>query len=567
MHPALLYLAFRQSAGGLKHRLVRLKQPRYFVPALLAIAYFWLSFGMPGLLSRNTGEATSSRFELYRLFVVPGLAMMMLLGWATAPSRPAPAFTRPEAAQLFVLPLTRRDLVRYRLLRPQMVFVLLGCFFALGALRAPEMSSLYAGIGGFLLLNLASLNAMTAALLANRMKHAGLRGFWLHIPSALLLAVIAVPVAMNFQAMGPIEGGADKWLAPLLTDGLARYTLWPIREIGLVPMATSLSEFGEGLSAVGVLVVAYYVACMLLVAPFEESALELAETTGRKVDAMRSGGGFAALAASRMKKARTTKLKLAPTGPSWRAVLWQTLVAEWRVGPWKLAVGLSGILVLLAAFGERLSHSRATGVFAIGLSAAMGMMLIMMCPRMMATGLHTEMRRLAVWKALPISGYAMLRGKVWAGAILVLVPGVVVLSAAITAALGVAKYDEMVIVLGIFLAAVPLVPALAMMMIGLESAAVLMFPAWLSSMNSEPGFETIGRNLLSLVVRMLGGSLLSIIPGGLFAAIAVVGAMSGQIAPALGTAGLVAAIALVGEMEFVIWLVGKRFDEIDATPE
>ena len=195
------------------------------------------------------------------------------------------------------------------------------------------------------------------------------------------------------------------------------------------------------------------------------------------------------------------------------------------------------------------------------------MMLIMMCPRMMATGLHTEMRRLAVWKALPISGYAMLRGKVWAGAILVLVPGVVVLSAATAAALGVAKYDEMVIVLGVFLAAVPLVPALAMMMIGLESAAVLMFPAWLSSMNSEPGFETIGRNLLSLVVRMLGGSLLSIIPGGLFAAIAVVGAMSGQIAPALGTAGLVAAIALVGEMEFVIWLVGKRFDEIDATPE
>jgi len=52
MHSALFFLAARQSIGGLKHRLTRLKQPRYFVPALLAIVYFWLSFGMPGLIPR-----------------------------------------------------------------------------------------------------------------------------------------------------------------------------------------------------------------------------------------------------------------------------------------------------------------------------------------------------------------------------------------------------------------------------------------------------------------------------------------------------------------------------------
>ncbi|MCB9895244.1 MAG: hypothetical protein H6839_12390 [Planctomycetes bacterium] len=567
MHSALFYLAFRQSAGGLKHRLLRLKQPRYFVPALLAIAYFWLSFGMPGLVSHDGGANTSGRFEMYRTFVVPGIAMMMLMGWATAPSRPAPAFTRPEAAQLFVLPFTRRDLVRYRLLRPQLVFILLGCFFALGASRSPEMSPLYAGIGGFLLLNLASLNAMTAALLANRMKHMGMHSLLLHIPSALILAALALPVWRNFQTMGPIDGNVARWLGPLFSDGLAYYAFWPMRQLALVPMATSLAEFGQGIAVVAGLALLYYVACMLLVAPFEERALELAETTGKKVDAMRSGGGFAALAASRMKKARTTKLKLAPTGPSWRAVLWQTLVAEWRVGPWKLAVGLSGLLVLLAVFGERLSHSRATGVFAIGLSAAMGIMLIMMCPRMLATGLHTEMRRLALWKAMPLSGYALLRGKIWGGAILVLLPGVIALSSAVAASMSVAKHDELPIVIGVFCAGVPLIPALAMTMIGLESAAVMMFPAWLSSMHSEPGFETIGRNLLSLVVRMLGGSLLSIIPGTIFAVVTVLGGLSGKISAALGIAGVLAAIALIAEMEFVIWLVGKRFDEIDATPE
>lgn len=566
MHRALRYLAYRQSAGGLKHRLSRLKNPRYFVPALLAIGYFWLSFGMPGLAPSRASDDTHGTFERLRVFIGPGLGLMLAMGWAVATSRPAPAFTRPEASQLFVLPFTRRELVNYRLLRPQLIFLLIGGFAALGSLRSPQLNPLFAGAGGFLLMNLLSLNTMAAALASNRMKNAGWPKPLLYLPSLLLIGWVLGPLLYNYQVMEAGDEGWREWLLNLMQGGVAAWAHWPLQQLALMIGASDLAQFGGGAASVLVACTALWGLCMLLVAPFEERALELAETTGRKIEAMRRGGAFAAAAGS-LKKTRSTRLKLNATGPSWRAVFWQTIVAEWRIGMWKLAIGVAGILLALAVFGERFAGSRGVAVFAIGLSAAMGSMLLMMAPRMMATGLHTELRRLALWKGLPLTGYALLRGKVWAGALLLTLPGILMLSAAVIAGLGLAKWSEVPVVLGVYLGLLPLVPVVGMMLIGLDSAAVLMLPAWLSSTHSEPGFETIGRNLLSLLVRMILGSLLSIIPGGLFAIAAAGGFALGASMAGLAIGGLVAAAALAAEMEGLLWLVGKRFDEMDATPE
>lgn len=566
MHAALRYLAYRQSAGGLKHRLSRLKNPRYFVPALLAVGYFWLSFGMPGLAPSRVGDEGHDTFERLRMFIGPGLGLMLAMGWAAATSRPAPAFTRPEASQLFVLPFTRRELVNYRLLRPQLIFLLIGGLAALGSLRSPQLNPLFAGAGGFLLMNLLSLNTMAAALTANRMKNARWPKPLLYLPTVLLLAWVLGPIAWNHAATEPADDSLREWLHNLLQGGVAGWVHWPLQQLALMIGASDIAQFGAGAGSTLAVCAALWVLCMLLVAPFEERALELAETTGRKVEAMRRGGAFAAAATS-LKKTRTTRLKLKPTGPAWRAVFWQTLVAEWRIGMWKLAIGVAGILLVLAAAGEHLAHSRGVAVFAIGLSAAMGSMLLLMCPRMMATGLHAELRRLPLWKGLPLKGYALLRGKVWAGALLVAPAGLLMLTAAVIASLTLAKWNQSPVILGVYAGLIPLVPVVAMMMIGLESAAVLMLPAWLSSTHSEPGFETIGRNLLSLMVRMVLGSLLAIIPGGLFAIAAATGFALGASVAGLAIGGLVAAAALAAEMEGLLWLVGRRFDEMDATPE
>ncbi|MBZ0135209.1 MAG: putative ABC exporter domain-containing protein [Planctomycetes bacterium] len=566
MHSALFYLAVRQSAGSLKYRLSRLKNPRYSLPAVLAIVYFWLSFGMPGLMPARESTRDADYAGMIRLFVGPGIGMLFLMGWLVATGRPAPAFTRPEAGQLFVLPLSRRDLVRYRLLRPQLVFVVLGCFAALGSLRSDSISPLFAFCGAFVILNLLAMNSMLAALVLNRMKRARLPSLVMYLPAMLIVAWVVVPVALNYSAPLEYDGTLREWISNLLSGGVAGIAHWPFQLLGGIALATDLARFGMALGAGAVWAVVLYIGCMVMVAPFEEGALELAETTGRKVDAMRKGGALAA-SASRLKSARTSRLGLKPTGPAWRAIFWQTLVADWRVGPWRIGLIFAAVIAVAGVFADRISGNTALQTMIIGLSGAGVILLVMMGPRMLATGLHTELRRLPLLKSLPITGYGLLRGKSWAGGLLVFGPGVLLMTGAFAGASDLVNYKEFPYVVGALGAGLALLLPTAATMIALEASAVLMFPAWMTTAQSEPGFEQIGRNLLSLLVRMVLGSFMLIIPGGLFAVGVAIGVVTDAIAPALAISGLLAAIAMTAQLELLMWLMGKRYDRMDGSPE
>lgn len=566
MHSALVYLAVRQTAGSFKHRITRLKNPRYSVPAVLAIVYFWLSFGMPGLMPDRESTRATDYVGLIRLFVGPGIGMLFVMGWLVATGRPAPAFTRPEAAQLFVLPLSRRDLVRYRLFRPQLVFVLISCFAGLGALRSDVISPPFAICAAFVILNLLSLNSMVAALVMNRMKRAGLPVLTMYLPALLILGWVIVPVALNYQPPLEFDGSLQEWAAEMIGGGVAATVHWPLQLLGGIAMASDFTTFGISLGAGAVWAVVLYIACMLLVAPFEEGAMELAETTGRKIEAMRKGGALAA-SASRLKSARTSRLALKPTGPAWRAMFWQTLVADWRVGPWRIGLIFAAVVAMVGVFADRIADSTALQTMIIGLSGSGVMLLVLMSPRMLATGLHAELRRLPLLKSLPIRGYALLRGKAWAGAVLVFGPGVLLMTGAFAGASDLVSYKEFPVILGALGAGLAVLLPVAATMIALESCAVLMFPAWMTTAQSEPGFEQIGRNLLSLFVRMIFGSIMLIIPGGLFATGAAIGFVTGAIAPALAISGLVAAVAMVGQVELLMWLMGKRYDRMDGSPD
>ncbi|MCA8912210.1 MAG: hypothetical protein KDB82_10935 [Planctomycetes bacterium] len=208
------------------------------------------------------------------------------------------------------------------------------------------------------------------------------------------------------------------------------------------------------------------------------------------------------------------------------------------------------------------------------LSIAFGSMMLLMVPRMMATGLHTDLRFLPVLKGLPIRGVDLLRGKVRAGALLACAPVFTLVAAMAQCAyhlsgsvIASGGRDFMPEMGSGVVGAIPLVPAIAMTLIALESSAVLLFPAWMTSMQSEPGFETIGRNILSLLVRMVVGSIM-LVPAVLIGGIAGgIGYAAGGVQAALIAGGWVGAAALVGEVELLMLVMGKRFDAMDASPE
>lgn len=558
----LLYLASRQSMGGLKYRLGRLKNPRYFVPALLAILYFWMSFGFPGLMDSGRDTAPRELAPLLRLFIGPGMALMFGVVWLFSPAKPAPAFSRAEAAQLFMLPISRRHLIVYRLLRPQLSFLLIAGFAALGATRSADINPGYAAGGAWVFINLIALNAMAASLGCNRMRRRGVPRVAMGWPGILIVVYVVAPVAMNWR---PLEIGSEPpipWLRERMTGGAAEVLHWPLRHLGNVVGAGDFATFGTGLAWAVVAGLLLFALCMVLVAPFEEESLKIAEAGGRKLDAMKRGGAAGA-SAGRLRKVRSTRVPLRPTGPTWRAVFWQTLVSEWRVGAWKIAYFFALVLPVVAVF----SRNEGLNVMLVGMCGAFAAMLALMSPRMLVTGLHTELRFLPVMKALPLPGYDLLRGKVRAGALLACVPIFLLGLGAVIAAANMASPDEIPRVAGVFVSCLPLAPAVVMLMIALESAAVLMFPAWMTSMQSEPGFEMIGRNLMSLLVRVVVGSLMAIPPGLLFAAGFGVGIATGQWVLGLAGGALLAALALLAETEVLMYVMGRRFDTMDASPE
>src|SRR5919199_6240772 len=103
---------------GMRNRLAqqgrRLKSPRYALALLVGIAYFWFFFFRPSggraplaqVFSREAAEVFTSLF----------FALLVAWWWVNGSDRSALAFTPAEVQFLFPAPLTRRNLIQYKLL-------------------------------------------------------------------------------------------------------------------------------------------------------------------------------------------------------------------------------------------------------------------------------------------------------------------------------------------------------------------------------------------------------------------------------------------------------------------
>jgi hypothetical protein len=561
IHPALRYLLVRQSIGGIRYRISRLRNPRYLVILLMGLGYFWLTFGMPWMMPTREGKPAMELAPVLRMFVGPAFGLFISMGLLTSPSRPAPPFTLPEAAQLFVLPLSRRELVRYRLLRPQIAYLLMACVGALLSLRARDVNMLYAGVAVFTLLNIVWLSTMASALLMNRMREAGWPKLTFYLPGLLLLAYIVLPVLPS--ATPPGETPILEWAESLLTGGIARYVHAPLHLLGALPGASGFADFAAGAAMAVAICAALFGACMALAGPFEEQSTILAERTGVQLDAVRRGG-LMGLKLSRLKHARSTGIALASTGAPWIAVFWLTLVGEWRAGSWRVLSILSGLMLLCVGAFAVVGVDRHYWIVVAMFAGIMAFPLAIMAPRLLVTGMQTEVRRLELWKALPLRGYLTLRGKVWAGALLLAFPLTALATSGGAAAMFLADEGTPWLLPSI-LAGAPVMIAVAALMVALESAVILMLPAWTVTTQGEAAIEQVGRNLVSLVVRFVVGAFMLIIPTAIGVIVGLIFVLMDAGGWAAAPGALAGAAALAGEVELLLLLIGLRYDRMDVS--
>src|SRR5262245_46049743 len=120
MTPALRYLLGRSFANGVRTRLKRLAQPKYFLAAVIGGAYFYFYFykflfggGMGGASKINAIGLSPASCTLVGAALL--LIATLLFSWIVPGSRAAITFTEAEIAFLFPAPISRRLLVVYKL--------------------------------------------------------------------------------------------------------------------------------------------------------------------------------------------------------------------------------------------------------------------------------------------------------------------------------------------------------------------------------------------------------------------------------------------------------------------
>src|SRR3954469_14382801 len=134
---ALLYLRLTSFRNWLGARLKRLRQPKYFIGAIVGCAYFYFFFfrNLSGGPVRTARQAVSAQamqaiavahaplpFDwLPTITAVGALALLVFVTfmWVVPVQRAALGFTEAEIAFLFPAPITRRALVHFRLLSSQ----------------------------------------------------------------------------------------------------------------------------------------------------------------------------------------------------------------------------------------------------------------------------------------------------------------------------------------------------------------------------------------------------------------------------------------------------------------
>ena len=530
----LLYLTLHSMRNRLQVRLRRLREPKYLVGTMIGVAYFGFIFfgrgggsGGPGLM-----WAIGKSRGLAELAVAAFLFGTSLLGWVWPRSKPALPFTLAEVQHLFPAPISRRNLVRYRVLRSQVGTLIAGAVMAVifrpGSGR--EGLTVFLGIS----LVMATLNLHLIGIALSRARRGA--SYW--TPVAIVgvaVAVVAGTILMQWGelAAAAVTGqGLGDAIARLGTTGPIGIILWPFRVIAQVPLAPSLTGFLAALPAALALLALNYVWVLRIDTPFEEASAELSE----KMDKVRRGGVHAL---RQPRASKRTPFTLAPQGRPEVAILWKNLISMGRVYSWVMFLRILPILLVVAAMMSRGRGGTANGLAAACLFGAAFTLLL--GPQMARSDLRQDLTALATLKTWPIRGAALVRGEILAPAcVLTAIVFLALITAAVLATN--APFADVATRWSLLLAALFVAPGIVLTQLLAQNGLAVTFPSWIAigHNNRAGGVDVVGQRMLVMIAVALA-LIVSLIPAAIVAAIG-----AGIVYLLTGTVPVVLAGALAG---------------------
>lgn len=557
---ALLYLRFTTIANLVRGRLRRLRQPKYFVGAIAGALYFWFFF-FRGTGRGNPGHALALAFGEGRAeyFAAAILSLFVLLIWVLPGEQPGLAFTEAEVAFLFPAPLTRRQLIHYKLLDGLLTSLVGAMFFTLISigLRNGWLGALQ-HLGAWWALNAnLSLHQSAAALTIAWISRRGLSTAWRR--GLLLGWLVAFLAALVFVAVR-------------YDPALLKPLLWPARLVVRPFLAGDPVAYGLALLPAFGLMAVHYFWVHRMESPFEDASIVLAQKTAEVVARMRAGKGVRL--GGTPAKARREPFRLGPHLPVEAALLWKNLMMLPPYLNRKVFLGAAAVIGIGIPWLQR--HPDFGGpklVVAIGVIAVILLgYLFLVGPQLARNDLRSDLLHADELKGWPLPGWRVVLGGLLAPTVLLTAIAWLLLLAAGLAFKppgSMAEWLTPSVRIAVAGALAAVMPALCAVQLLVPNAATLLFPAW--SQTGRPaaggGMDVMGQRMIFFAGQFIC-LLFALIPAAVAgsATIFLTGWVIGY--PA---AVLLAAVPVLLIISVEVWLgvhwVGLRFEALDISAE
>ncbi len=562
---AALYLSRQSLANATRRRLARLRQPKYLIGFVAGLSYFYWLIVRPGSRRAAGGAIFPGLEGLGEVMVVAGLSALLLTNWIFGRSETPFTFQLAETDFLFTAPLTRRQVIQFRLLRSQLPLFFSALFSVLLFSRGHVNAALPLRVAALWLVYLTlQLHYAGAALLRGSLAHQGMTGVRRKLVTLAGLAAVAAAVWWGLREAVPeiraawsvdaAAGAAE--LSRALRHGALGVALWPLFAVTGPLLASGASEFVARLPAALLVAGVHYVWVVRSTLAFEEAAVEHAGKVARRIEAMRRG---------RVEVTRRprTLFPLGATGSPPTAIVWKNVTGALREFRMRSLVLL---VAMVAAMSWALGGPGGAAELIAVLSLALAGVVLLFGPLTLRYDLRRDLEMLDVLKSWPVRGRDLVGAEVLAPALLVSGFAALGLCAAFAASLASdATLPPAGDRLAILVAGLAVTPPVVTVLFLVQNAAALLFPAWTAiGPERATGFEATGQRILTFVGTAFA-LVVAVLPAALVGAVAAVVAHQLGLPPAWSGAvwGVVGAVTLGVECYFGVVLLGPVLERIE----
>ena len=560
---AFWFITVRSFKNRMMVRLRRLREPRYLIGFVAGLAYIWFTGLKRILLVHNFRNGIPGVQIPTGDFVVDCLALAglipMLLAWALPDQQGGLVFSEAEIQFLFAAPVSRRQLLIYKVLRQQppiLISALLMSFFGFGSSRF---------IGLWLAFVTLSIYFTTVGLARARLKLQGIGFLWRLL---FVLAALAGLGAMLIHAFGrmPHITRYDPQILHLLDQPLRtpafQVLLFIPRFFAGAILPNSLSQLAASCAALAIIAIVLLQIAGQLNVSFEDASIHAAKKKESYVERVRSFRSGQRVIFPRM----PSPFRL-PANPSPElAILWKNLIATLRISA-VFMIAVLGVFAVL--FGESMFTPAGIRGPAATLALAICCFFPLFATNILTQDLRLDLQRIEILKSYPISGERLIAAEIAAPLtvmslveLLLLVGSLIILHLPNESEkLQRIATPEFAIVVLLFA-----IPICAMQLL-IRNAAAVLFPAWVLRSQDDPrGFAVMGQRLV-----LLAGNLLiltvTLIPPAILVLIGWFISRSFSASFAVPFATVPAVALLTGEVWLGLKLLGAQFERIDVTNE